>query len=188
MAAGREIQLRIRGIQYPTRDVTAQEVTASYFFRAGAHYLLYEEQPEGFEQPFKTRVKLRGKHLEIDRQGPMGSNMVFEPGKIWRTEYVTPFGRLPLDIVTEALEVMPDESFAGSAGAEMPDCDAGTWQDVKVRYFLMNQDETLGEYELYIERIQREIQHEKNGQEHNGSCHGDCYCDHNDRCDHKDRG
>lgn len=153
MAAGREIRLRIRGIQYLARDMTVQEVTASYFFRAGAHYLLYEEQPEGFEQPFKTRVKRRGKHLEIDRQGLMGSNMVFEPGKTWRTEYATPFGRLPLDIVTETLEVMPEESSVESAGAEMPDDDAGTWKNVKIRYILMNQGETLGEYELYIERI-----------------------------------
>ena len=153
MAARREIRLRIRGIQYRARTaegtqdgsgvqpaVTVQEVAASYFCRAGSHYLFYEEQPEGFEQAFKTRVKRRGEHLEIDRQGPVGGNMVFEPGKTWRTEYGTPFGRLPLDIVTESVEVMPDDG-------------AGNWQNVKIKYTLMNQGEALGEYELYIERI-----------------------------------
>lgn len=166
MVAGREMRLRIRGIQYPAQTVegaqeestaqpvvTVQEVTASYFCRAGSHYLFYEEQPEGFEQAFKTRVKRRGKHLEIDRQGPAGSSMVFESGKTWRTEYGTPFGRLPLDIVTETLEVMQDEDSMERAEADIPDDGAGNWQNVKIKYTLMNQDETLGEYELYIERI-----------------------------------
>ena len=169
MAAGREIRVRIRGIQYPPRTSadmdgadrdetdrdsvcissaaenpqsmeTVQEVDASYFFRAGAHYLLYEEQPEGFEQVFKTRVKRREQRLEINRQGSMGGSMVFEPGKTYRTEYATPFGILLLDIVTETVEVIP-----GS--------DIGSWRNVKVRYTLENQGEDLGKYELYIESI-----------------------------------
>ena len=78
--------------------------------------------------------------MEIDRHGPVGGNMVFEPGTTWRTEYGTPFGRLPLDIVTESVEVMPDDG-------------AGNWQNVKIKYTLRNQGEALGEYELYIERI-----------------------------------
>lgn len=157
MAAGREIRLRIRGIQYDNFEPveTVQEVQASYFCRAGAHYLLYEEQPEGFERIFKTRVKRRGQRLEINRQGPMGSCMVFEPGKTFRTEYATPFGTLLLDIVTEAVEIM------AAGGSRIPandrinrtDNDSGNWQNVKIQYTLMNQGEALGEYELYLERI-----------------------------------
>ena len=159
MAAGREIRVRIRGIQYGNSEFleTVQEVGASYFFRAGAHYLLYEEQPEGFEQIFKTRVKRRGQRLEINRQGPMGSSMVFEPGKTFRTEYATPFGMLLLDIVTETVEVMPEPVDSVEDGSrsrtDVPDDDAGNWQNVKLKYTLFNQGETLGEYELYIERI-----------------------------------
>lgn len=165
MAAGREIRLRICGIQYPprivggTRDentvqpvVTMQEVVASYYCRAGAHYLFYEEQPEGFEQAFRTRVKRRGKQLEIDRQGTAGGRMVFVPGKTWRTEYATPFGRLLFDIVTKTVEIAPDKSFSKDSREDMDD-DAQDWRNVKIKYTLENQGESLGEYELYIETI-----------------------------------
>ena len=177
MAAGREIRLRIRGIQYDNFDPveTVQEVQASYFFRTGAHYLLYEEQPEGFEQVIKTRVKRRGEYLEINRQGPMGGSMVFEPGKTYRMEYATPFGTLMLDIVTEAVEVMlPGESPKGtmmtvpedsagitpesansveSGSGNRAESDTGSWQNVKIQYVLENRGEALGKYELYIEKI-----------------------------------
>lgn len=159
MAAGREIRVRIRGIQYdnPEPVETVQEVQASYFFRAGAHYLLYEEQPEGFDQVIKTRVKRRGEYLEVNRQGSMGGSMVFKPGKTFRTEYATPFGILLLDIVTETVEIVPEPVDGVENGsrsrADVPDDDAGNWQNVKIKYSLINQGETLGEYELYIERI-----------------------------------
>lgn len=175
---GKDVRLRIRGIQYPPRTgdggrredaaqpvETVQEVAASYFYRAGAHYLLYEEQPEGFDRPLKTRIKRRGRHLEIERQGSMGGRMIFEPGKIWKTEYGMPFGRLPLEILTETFEIMQDEGSAdeteadmqdeGSADgteADMPDDDAGDWKNVRIRYTLMNQGAPLGEYELEIKK------------------------------------
>lgn len=170
MASGTEFRLRIKGIQYPPRSmadpsVTVQEVMASHFYKQDAHYLFYEEQPEGYEQVWKTRVKRRGALLEIHRQGPLGNSMIFEPGKTYRTEYATPFGTLMLDVVTRSVEVMPPgdaeeycaeraaESAIGRAAESAAAGEERAWQDVKIVYTLENQGETLGEYELYIERI-----------------------------------
>lgn len=176
MEAGRELRLRVRGIQYLPRTaeeggaqgrtdspvpeghaiepaVTVQEVAASYFYRRDAHYLFYEEQPEGFEQALRTRVKRRGNILEICRQGPLGSSMIFEPGKTYRTEYVTPFGAVMLDVVTRAVEIQAFGEPSDNRAGEVPADDGQVWQDVKIRYALENQGESLGEYELYIEKI-----------------------------------
>lgn len=169
MSEDRELRLRIRGVRrlFPTEEpaVTVQEVDASYFYQRDAHYLFYAECPEGSGQALRTRVKRRGTLLEIHRQGPFGNSMVFEPGKAYRTEYATPFGTLPLDVVTRSVEVMPpgdaEEYGAGNGAGYGTENGAGNapvgeervWQDVRIVYTLEYQGESLGEYELYIERI-----------------------------------
>ncbi len=168
--ASEEVWLRIRGEWYPPRGtagsdtqaqgtaadgagrsvqeasepvVTVQEVKATCYYKAGAYYIFYEEQPEGQEQPLKVRIKRRERLMEIHRQGEMGSRMVFEPGKSYRTDYATPFGSLPLDIETHSVELLTAESLE----------ERESWQDVKIRYRLSNQGEALGEYELSIEKM-----------------------------------
>lgn len=147
MAAGQRLQVTITGIQYPPRAeqrageqpvVITQEVSAEYFCRGESHYLLYEEQTEGASQSSKTRIKLKGSTVELNRQGPIGHCMIFESGKPYRTEYATPFGMLMLDIATRSVERLSGEN--GSDG----------WPGVKIVYTLENEGQAVGEYELTI--------------------------------------
>lgn len=144
----RTLQLMITGIQYPPSDntkeklesiVTRQQVLAEYYQRGDSHYLLYEEQPEGFDQPLKTRIKRKGDVLEIIRRGKISNSMVFEAGKSYCTDYATPFGNLPLELVTRELQVA--------------ECEDASWKDLKVCYSLNCQGESMGEYELSIEQV-----------------------------------
>lgn len=145
MAAGQKIQIIITGTQYPVQTdvteeplVTVQETEAEYFQKGESHYLFYAEQPEGFPAPLKTRIKRKGDTLEIYRQGPGGSTMFFAPGKIYRTEYYTPYGMLLLDIKTEKLIAK--------------DVEEGNWPEVVVEYALYNEEEILGNYRIVIEQ------------------------------------
>ncbi|MCM1113689.1 MAG: DUF1934 domain-containing protein [Muribaculum sp.] len=158
---GRPCRLTVTGLQYPPRTqglerafpadaeplTTVQEVEARYFQKGGSHYLFYEEQPEGYPEILKTRVKLKGNRVEIQRRGTMGNSMVFEAGKRYQTEYGTPFGTLLLEIVTHSVEI-------GKCGfpAEQAAPEAVEWPGVKIRYGLEERGEPLGEYELRIER------------------------------------
>lgn len=150
MAAGEEIRIVITGTQFapgtmaegaggiPEPVITEQEVQACFYKKGEAYYLLYEEQPEGYPDVLKTRVKYKGSMLEVDRKGPMANSMTFEMNKVYRTEYKTPFGVLMLDVATKSLD-------AENSGAE-------DWPDIRVCYHLKNEDEILGEYELSIKR------------------------------------
>jgi len=144
-----KIKLIITGTQYPVWDdqkdergggeeplVTVQEVEASFFQRGEAFYWLYEEQLEGHPHPYSTRMKYKGNVLELVRKTKhSASSMVFETGKSYRTEYMTPLGNMFLDIVTRSVERLNEESGA---------------MELKVCYTLENEGQAVGEYELYI--------------------------------------
>lgn len=147
MGAGKACVVTVTGIHYPPPDegqpiVTAQEARAESFVKGESRYLFYEEKPEGYPQPLKTRVKQKGNSVEIRRKSAAGlspeSHMVFAPGLEYRTEYATPLGTLLLDIVTETVET--DVSSAGGQD----------WPDVRIVYRLMDGEASLGRYELSI--------------------------------------
>lgn len=155
MGRGQKLRLAITGIQYPPGAengnhetdpgtlepaVTVQEVDAEYFCRGGSHYLFYEEHLEGYPELMRTRVKQKGQRLEVHRQGTVGYSMSFEAGKTYRTEYATPYGVVLLDIITKSVEVQ-------SMGEHMEG-----WPDVRIKYSLENEGQTLGEYELVIDK------------------------------------
>lgn len=156
MAAGKKLRLLITGIQYPPAAtaeeqpesiVTRQQINADYYQRGDSHYLLYEEQPEGFDEVFQTRIKRKGSVLEITRKGKTSTNMVFEAGRSVCIDYATPFGSLPLELVTRELLI--------------EDCREKLWKDLKVSYTLNYQGEPMGEYELSIVNLEQPEQ-EKN--------------------------
>ncbi len=76
-----------------------------YYEKGDAHYCLYEEQPEGWEEPCKAMLKWKGTVLERLVRGKTPSRMVFEPGKCHRDFYHTPYGSLLLETETGRFEV-----------------------------------------------------------------------------------
>ncbi len=70
---------RCRGASDKDTVETAQ--TAQYFKRNDSHYLLYEEDMEGFDGICKSRIKFRDNLLELTRQGAVEMHMIFEENK-----------------------------------------------------------------------------------------------------------
>ena len=99
----KEVELSIAGLQWGT-DIEENNIEtvrkAEYFKRSGSHYLLYEEETEGFSQTSRNRIKFKEKKVELTRQGLMDTHMIFEENKRHLMNYVTPYGSLLLGINT----------------------------------------------------------------------------------------
>lgn len=93
------------------RDETGQEtvtsinVQAVYYEKNQSLYILYEETQADDNFVITNMIKFKDPVLELTRRGSFRSRMVFEPGKIHRADYVTPYGTLPLDVATKTLTV-----------------------------------------------------------------------------------
>ena len=96
--------------------VTRLRTQADYSIRNGCHYILYEEKLPDSEAVVKNLIKLKGSVLEMTKRGPVSSRMVFEAGQSHRTDYVTPYGILPLEVCTQELEVCAGEPDGRPAG------------------------------------------------------------------------
>lgn len=81
------------------------ETIGEYYRNGDSHYCLYEEQPEGWEQPARTMLKWRGHTIELQRKGNMITRMVFEPGNSYCSPYRTPYGELLMETETRMVRV-----------------------------------------------------------------------------------
>lgn len=109
----KEVIIKIKGKQrYPEGEVaeTVTEVNGEYFLRNGARYVIFEETEAGFTQSTKSMLKLRDKQVELTKKGLIQSNMIFEEGKQYATEYRTPFGMVPMELKTGHIRMLEEEN------------------------------------------------------------------------------
>ena len=102
------VKLSLIGTQRDETDeetVTHTNVHAEYLEKNGSLYLLYEEMQEELGAAVKNTLKLNGSVLELTRRGGLGAHMVFEAGREHPADYITPYGRLKLEVRTHTLEV-----------------------------------------------------------------------------------
>lgn len=106
------VKLSIAGLHLSgDHESAAQEscYTAEYFQKNNNHYLLYEEKQEGFDGVLKSRIKVKDKLVELTRQGPVRTHMIFEENKKHMTGYATPYGEILLGIHTKSICVTERE-------------------------------------------------------------------------------
>lgn len=109
----REVELVLSGLHdtegASDKDAVKTAQTAQYFKRNDSHYLLYEENMEGFDGVCKSRIKFRDNLLELTRQGAVDMHMIFEENKRHMIPYNTPYGQLMLGIETGRVLVEEQE-------------------------------------------------------------------------------
>lgn len=109
----REVELVLSGLHdaegASDKDAVETAQTAQYFKRNDSHYLLYEEDIEGFDGTCKSRIKFRDNLLELTRQGAVEMHMIFEENKRHMIPYNTPYGQLMLGIETGRVLVEEQE-------------------------------------------------------------------------------
>lgn len=109
----KNVTLTLTGIQYDDEGqetVTEFSCEAEYYFRSGSHYIFYEETEEDTGVSVKCTLKLKGGALELQKKGAFSSLMVFERDKKYVTQYMTPLGSLPLELLTEHIDNVIGES------------------------------------------------------------------------------
>ena len=109
----REVELVLSGLHdaegASDKDAVETAQTAQYFKRNDSHYLLYEEDLEGFDGTCKSRIKFRDNLLELTRQGAVEMHMIFDKNKRHVVPYNTPYGQLLLGIETRRVQVEEQE-------------------------------------------------------------------------------
>lgn len=132
----RKGQLTVVGTQWDEADEEQRTQTTSaaeYYTGNGSLYLLYEEISGDGGGITKNMIKLKGSTLELTKRGAVNARMVFEPGQECMALYSTPFGSLPLGIVTDTVESVLSEKelricAAYSLTCQEPSCQNQTSQ------------------------------------------------------------
>lgn len=126
----RNVTLQLKGTTLgEQQDITEAVHAAEYFYRNGAHYLLYEER-DGQGKAQKKRLKLRENVLELSG----GNEMCFEENASHECRYRTPYGELPLTIRTKQIAV----------------CETDGRMEITLRYTLENAGEVISENQMEI--------------------------------------
>ena len=116
----KDVLISIRGLQFDDSglshvasdeelDMIETICPGRYYYKNGAHYLLYEEVMEDFFESARSMIKLRDKDFTLIKIGAVNAQMVFSEGKKTMTDYQTPLGNILIALDTKKIEVHEDE-------------------------------------------------------------------------------
>ena len=118
----KDILLSISGLHYDMTGIPdepgAEEengpieviTPASYYYKNGKHYIVYDEVLEGMPGTIKTKIRITDSQMvEIMKSGLANTHMTFEKDKIHMTQYETPYGELLVGIHTRNLRLEESE-------------------------------------------------------------------------------
>ncbi len=96
----KNVRVRINGVERPG---TYQKVGAT-------EYIYYCESresssPGAITAPDRVLVRLSDRRMEIRRTGEICSRMIFEEGRTIPAEYVTPYGKIMMDVAGTTLTI-----------------------------------------------------------------------------------
>ena len=115
----KEVMIRIKGKQV-SREAGEDEMEfmteGKLYHRNGTVYLLYEETELSGVPGCKTRLRLRDGEIQMKRFGEgagVGNEILFEQGKRYTGYYDTPFGPIPLEVLTNHVKSSITEEGQG---------------------------------------------------------------------------
>lgn len=83
---------------------------ASYYYKNGKHYILYDEVVEGSPIGIKNKLKITGtEQVDMMKSGATNTHMVFEHYKKTQTYYQTPFGQMLVTFYTTDMDIKVSE-------------------------------------------------------------------------------
>jgi len=142
----KEVKLIINGAQkYETHEDNdlKTKVRGEYYFRNNCHYVLYEEQSEGFTQTTKSMLKLRDGYLEMNRKGLVNTTMVFEKGKETISHYRTPFGEVLLGINTKSIAIQELPELIQAEASYVLTADGNPMADCRIKIQIIQDKDFL---------------------------------------------
>ena len=114
---------------------------AQYYMKNGKHYVVYDEILEGLDGTLKSTIKFTENQVELIRNGPASTRMVFQPGQEHMVIYQTPMGPISISVYTEDMAVSVEEEHIG----------------LKIDYSIKTEDIVVSESTVKIEICPKEL-------------------------------
>ena len=117
----KNVILKIKGTQAPTGsdEDNIELITEGKFYdKDNAKYLVYEESQLSGMEGCTTTLKITDNKVEMKRFGKATSQLVFEKGKRYVTNYSTPYGNFRMEILTKKLDLEISEDIKGGISLE----------------------------------------------------------------------
>lgn len=103
---------------YDEGDVTSSETEdpieiitpATYYYKNGKHYVIFEEMVEGFSEGIRNKIRItENEKLEIMKSGITNTSLIFEKDHINMTPYKTPYGEMLVGTHTYRMDTQVQE-------------------------------------------------------------------------------
>ena len=98
----KDVLVTVTGFQFAEGESGAEPIElvtpGKYYFHNHNHYLVFEENTEGFELPTQNFMKFSSEKVELRKKGLINVNMFFEIGKKTLAPYQTPMGTVEMGI------------------------------------------------------------------------------------------
>jgi uncharacterized beta-barrel protein YwiB (DUF1934 family) len=97
--------IKISGLQQMDGGSDDIEVITAgqYFWKNGKHYVIYDEEIEGFEGTIHSTIRITPELLDIRKTGTVRTHMVFSLDNKEQTHYATPMGEMILETTTKRI-------------------------------------------------------------------------------------
>ena len=108
----KDVLVRILGVQNEMMSPSVEDepieiiAPATYYFKNGKHYIVYDEIVDGESASVHNKVKIIGEEsLEIMKTGAINAHLMFDRKQAHTTCYATPFGQMMVSVNTKRLDI-----------------------------------------------------------------------------------
>lgn len=107
----RDVTIEVRGAgqQVEEQEELAYTSRGIYEKESGLHWVRYQEEIEGLQEPLEAQICFGEGQLTLDRKGEVNAHMAFVEGTASTTQYHTPFGVIEMTVYTRRVEVSEQE-------------------------------------------------------------------------------
>lgn len=112
----RNVMIKIKGKQTNSEgeeNVIELFTEGKLYTKNGSYYLVYDETEISGMEGSTTTLKIQGKKVSMKRFGNNSSNLIFEMGQRHKAEYMTAYGDMTLEVITDRVDVDISESGKG---------------------------------------------------------------------------
>ena len=134
----KEVIVTISGLHSTGGENLVTRVCGEYFRRNDIHYCVYLEQDEDSGRTTKCTIKIKGRSMEMLRQGQLRTHMVFEEGRKHITDYQTPYGQMLLGVETGSVRVFETDNCIRAVVEYTLEADGAYLSDSKIEVTIRN--------------------------------------------------
>ncbi len=113
----RNVVLKIKGKQTNVEgeeNVIELITQGKLYTKNGSYYLVYDETELSGMEGSTTTLKIQEHKISMKRFGNNSSSLIFEKGQRHRAEYITAYGDMSLEVMTDKVDINISETGKGN--------------------------------------------------------------------------